>query len=192
MKEKREESVKRAYETELQGLLDGDSQKYNQLLDKDFWLELSSGLSISDREGTATLAAIGADTSSTRPDRTTAAENLKLLLNRGFCGVEGIDWAAHGVDFSFIAQTMENLKLAGWPPVFVFMYDEAWRVCEALFDVIAVSDKCSPYQTVPMKVVLRGMATPKKSHLALFLSLLSFTHPRTHFFSLLSRCLCSL
>jgi len=137
MKEKREEHAKRAFETELQGLWDGDSQKYNQLLDKNFWRELSGGLSISDGERAATLAAIGADTSSTQPDRTMAAKNLQLLLDRGFCGVEAIDWAAHGVDFSAIAETMENLKRAGWPPVFVFMYDEVWRVCEALFDVIA-------------------------------------------------------
>ena len=34
-------------------------------------------------------------------------------------------------------RTMDALKAAGWPPVFVFMYDETWRLLEALFDVTA-------------------------------------------------------
>ena len=39
----------------------------------------------------------------------------------------GVEWHALGVDFSAIAETMQALKDKGWPPVYVFMYDEAWR-----------------------------------------------------------------
>lgn len=140
LQEKREERVKRAYETELEGLWSGESAAYQRLLNKDFWRDIGAGagLSIADDDGrAATLAAFGADTRSATPENTRVAENLRLLLDRGFCGVEGIDWEAHGVDFGSIAAGMEALKRAGWPPVFVFMFDEVWRVCEGLFDVIA-------------------------------------------------------
>ena len=66
-----------------------------------------------------------------------SSEALKMLLNRGFCGVKDIDWKALGVDFSVLARTMDALKAAGWPPVFVYMFDETWRVLEVLFDVTA-------------------------------------------------------
>lgn len=145
LREKQEERAKRAYEVELEGLWNGDSEAYMRLQDKNFWRNIIAespmwpyyGLTIAEDSRASTLAAVGADQSSTSPERTRAAENLRLLLDRGFCGVEGIDWAAHGVDFGSIAAGMEALKQAGWPPVFVFMFDEAWRVCEALFDVVA-------------------------------------------------------
>lgn len=87
-------------------------------------------LTLSDNPLDATLAR--------RPLPSAAVQHsLQRLLDRGFCGVEDVDWASLGVDFGAISRAMDALKAAGWPPVYVFMYDEVWRACEALFDIIA-------------------------------------------------------
>uniref|UniRef100_A0A7S0WCX9 Phytanoyl-CoA dioxygenase n=1 Tax=Hemiselmis tepida TaxID=464990 RepID=A0A7S0WCX9_9CRYP len=61
----------------------------------------------------------------------------ELLAARGFSHFEGVDWEALGVRMSDVAATMQRLKDEGWPPVFVFMYDEPWRMLEGLFDVLS-------------------------------------------------------
>jgi hypothetical protein len=60
------------------------------------------------------------------------------LLDRGFANVPKsvLDWESIGVDMAAISDTIQRLKDDGWPPVFVFMYDEPWRMCEALFEVM--------------------------------------------------------
>jgi hypothetical protein len=36
-----------------------------------------------------------------------------------------------------IDATMESLKTAGWPPVFVFLFDEPWLLIDRLFELVA-------------------------------------------------------
>jgi len=133
VQEKREEHVKRAYEEKLKL-----ASEMQHLLDKDFWRSLAKGLTIAEEPAAATLAGMRlSDHFSTSPGALRSDEVLKLLLNRGFCSVKGVEWEALGVDFPAIARTMDALKAAGWPPVFVFMYDESWRLLEALFEVTA-------------------------------------------------------
>ena len=36
-----------------------------------------------------------------------------------------------------IDATMESLKAAGWPPVFVFLFDEPWLLIDRLFELVA-------------------------------------------------------
>ena len=182
LQERQEEHVKRAYEDKLRVASD-----MTHLLDKNMWRSLCPDLSIEDDASSATLAAQQrAPHAAGAPAAGAAAAQLELLLNRGFCGVEGIDWEAlvspampyifylpiylpmylpiyvclcacrcvfvceflwplqalktlwrQGVDFGAMARAMDALKAAGWPPVFVFMYDETWRVLETLFDVTA-------------------------------------------------------
>eukprot|EP00899_Mesostigma_viride_P008871 jgi/Mesvir1/17986/Mv09329-RA.1 len=43
------------------------------------------------------------------------------------------DWRAHGVDLDAMLHTMNALVEAGWPPAFIFMYDMAWAMVDALF-----------------------------------------------------------
>ena len=120
LQEKQEEHVKQAFEEKLGAV--GDQA---HLLDKEFWRALAGGhgLSIADAPSDATLTGIsqemGPETASphdasTTPEAMQSRENLKLLLDRGFCGVEGVDWDALGVDFPALARTMDALKAAGF------------------------------------------------------------------------------
>jgi len=117
LQEKQEEHVKQAFEEKL-GMV-GDQA---HLLDKGFWRALAGGygLSIADAPSDATLTGISremgpeiAHHASTTPEAMKSRENLELLLDRGFCGVEGVDWGALGVDFPALAKTMDALKTAG-------------------------------------------------------------------------------
>jgi hypothetical protein len=118
--------------------MNGGAHEMPHLLDKNFWRSFGQGLSIADEPSETTLASMRmSNHPSTTPEAMRSSEALKMLLNRGFCGVKDIDWKALGVDFSVLARTMDALKAAGWPPVFVYMFDETWRVLEVLFDVTA-------------------------------------------------------
>ncbi len=60
------------------------------------------------------------------------------LDSRGFAIIppEVLDWKAHGVDLLAISETMDRLIAAGWPPVFIFLYDQPWLLFERLFDLM--------------------------------------------------------
>ena len=90
LQERQEEHVKRAYEDKLRVASD-----MTHLLDKNMWRSLCPDLSIEDDASSATLAAQQrAPHAAGAPAAAAAAAQLELLLNRGFCGVEGIDWEA--------------------------------------------------------------------------------------------------
>jgi hypothetical protein len=96
--------VKRAYEEKLKGV-----SEMAHLLDKNFWQSLSSGLTIADSPGSATLAGMQlAGHVSTSSEAMRSSEVLKLLLNRGFCAVEGVEWDALGVDFRAIGERLTD------------------------------------------------------------------------------------
>ena len=51
--------------------------------------------------------------------------NLKAALDvGGYMECRGVDWSSNGVDLGAISATIQAIKAAGWPPVFIFMYDE--------------------------------------------------------------------
>ena len=128
-----EETVQRSYHEHLDKLADGDADAVSKLGRVDKWEALSAGLTIS-ADGYAPLArqphVLGADDAAASRDR---------LHRHGYDMVttERFDWATFGVDFAAIGKTMDNLVAAGWPPVFIFMYDEPWKVCARLFDLMA-------------------------------------------------------
>lgn len=75
----------------------------------------------------------GGGTSSTNQDAalTHASE---LLSMQGYAQMPpaAIGWAAAGVSVEALAVGIERLGRAGFPPVFIFMYDEAWLLCAAV------------------------------------------------------------
>jgi hypothetical protein len=47
-----------------------------------------------------------------------------------------IDWASRRPLLQKIGDCIEMLKAKGWPPCFVFMYDEPWELVDGLFDLM--------------------------------------------------------
>jgi hypothetical protein len=91
----------------------------------------------------------------------------KVIIERGFCMVKAvcsenasasisarrsaaplpsiaIDWASRRPLLQKIANCIEMLKAKGWPPAFVFMYDEPWELVDGLFDLMqpVLGDDC--------------------------------------------------
>jgi hypothetical protein len=66
-----------------------------------------------------------------------AAELRQLgteLAREGHSCLSAIDWKAAGVPIQELAETVGSLRKAGYPPVFILMYDQAWLLCARLFD----------------------------------------------------------
>ena len=51
---------------------------------------------------------------------------------------ERLGWGEVGVPLRALSETIDALQLAGYPPVFILMYDQAWALCERLFDAMEV------------------------------------------------------
>jgi ectoine hydroxylase-related dioxygenase (phytanoyl-CoA dioxygenase family) len=47
-----------------------------------------------------------------------------------------MQWAAYGVDLPAIAETMDRLVADGWPSVFIFLFDQPWKLSMRLFDLM--------------------------------------------------------
>ena len=43
-----------------------------------------------------------------------------------------------GVSLRALSETIDALRVAGYPPVFILMYDQAWVLCERLFEAMEV------------------------------------------------------
>lgn len=65
------------------------------------------------------------------------ARTKSALEQSGYSCVEDLAWDNVGISMQAIADTMEALRTRGLPPVFVFMYDEAWLLWERLFGMAA-------------------------------------------------------
>ncbi|CAK0853918.1 unnamed protein product [Prorocentrum cordatum] len=55
----------------------------------------------------------------------------------GFSMLEGLAWEQAGISPQAVAATVQSLGCHGFPPVFIFMYDEPWLLFEKLFKVAA-------------------------------------------------------
>ena len=142
-RERREERTRQEYFDEINALLERKHPSYERLCASEFWEQFSRGLSPIARDpSTATIEAkfpgvLGSHVKESillnGGDVNTALDHLR---KRGYSGVENVDWQMVGVDLQALANTMEALKAAGWPPVFVLMFDEAWRLLEGLFSVL--------------------------------------------------------
>jgi len=65
--------------------------------------------------------------------------HLRADLDRAGYGRLPCDaWSEAGVPLQALANVMALLRARGFPPVFVYMYDQAWLLWQRLFDVMAV------------------------------------------------------
>ena len=127
----REENVQRKYHEHLDLIASGDEGAIGNLANLATWNALNIGdLSISENGYRPTMR---------QPPLLDEVNAAKLRTSMDRSGFETIsasqfEWNKFGVDFRKIAATMEQLVTAGWPPVFIFMFDEPWKVCCRLFD----------------------------------------------------------
>ncbi len=144
-RERRELRTKEEFFDEMKSLVAGTHASHAKLTSASFWDELSVGMApISSNPKTQTAHALFGGTNSDGDHAKSTSllnggnveEALNHLKARGYSGVEDIEWEKLGVNLQAIANTMENLKAKGWPPVFVLMFDETWRLLEGLFAVM--------------------------------------------------------
>ena len=133
-KQMREEATQRKYHAHLDRIADGDEDACKKIGSVEKWLALSApGMTISDTDYEIPIP----------PQKdifnpSVAHQSYSSLDKRGFLILQPdiFEWDNFDVDFKAIAQTMNNLCDAGWPPVFIFLYDQPWKMCSRLFDVM--------------------------------------------------------
>ena len=136
----KEESVQRQYHEHLDRIAAGDDEAIASLGTIDSWRKFAApGITISP-SGYSTK---GFETLYAAKNNILNASYLSTVSQsldaRGFAILEEdlFNWKAHDVDMEAIALTMSNLVAAGWPPVFIFLFDQPWRLCLRLFDLMA-------------------------------------------------------
>lgn len=133
----KEESVQRDYHKHLDLIADGDPAALQSLGSIDDWRKFAApGVTISPT-GYAPVSDPGSAGRKVLDDLQRQRVNA-TLDHRGFVmvGPEHLQWSAHDVDMAAIAQTMSTLVANGWPPVFIFLYDQPWRMMLRLFDLM--------------------------------------------------------
>lgn len=132
----KEESVQRDYHKHLDLIADGDPASLQSLGSIDDWRKFAApGVTISP----SGYAPVGdAEGGRAVLDEQQRQRVNATLDHRGFVMVapEHLRWSAHDVDMAAIAQTMRTLVENGWPPVFIFLYDQPWRMMLRLFDLM--------------------------------------------------------
>lgn len=99
-----------------------DRMNWNQLADRDFWLEVNPKLSITDNPFDRAMPALSPD-----PE---AVRLAKLQLSReGYFKIQPL---IPGESCGALAAGVAALVARGLPPVFVSVYDEFWRVLALL------------------------------------------------------------
>lgn len=131
----REETAQRNYHAHLDKIANGDDEAIKKIGSIEKWMTFASGgMSISENG-----YSIDRSTSNVKPMDSSYFHNLNHTLDTsGFAMLpsDAFNWESSGVDFAAIARTMENLCSAGWPPVFIFMFDQPWKLCHGLFDLM--------------------------------------------------------
>ena len=67
------------------------------------------------------------------------------------------DWP---VSLHLVREGIECLRAAGWPPSFIMMYDEAWRIMHAVSEVMAKGMTAAPVNRVVKLAALCARACP--------------------------------
>eukprot|EP00873_Tetraselmis_striata_P015641 jgi/Tetstr1/435905/TSEL_024791.t1 len=110
------------------------------LLHRSLWEELA-GASLNAGGGAEAAAGVGPGVAgpTSGPRLRWSKTGARALLQDGYCVLPAEGCGGGGDDnvFPAIAATMRALVAAGWPPVFIFMYDELWQLLGRLFDVAA-------------------------------------------------------
>lgn len=104
-------------------------QPGTKLLDASMWEEISRG-SLSASGLPFVLGQLGL--------RDVLVKNAQAELSlAGFGRIRDLSWADVCVSLSALVETMDNLQQNGFPPIFIFMYDQAWLLLAHLFGVQA-------------------------------------------------------
>jgi len=56
----------------------------------------------------------------------------------GYCNLKDFPWSEAGISIQAIAETIDYLQSCGFPPVFIFMYDQPWLLFESLFEPMSI------------------------------------------------------
>eukprot|EP00943_MAST-04B_sp_MAST-4B-sp1_P005983 g5983.t1 len=122
----------------LQGLYFQDLDIYHKYDDKEYWENISDGLHV--MEGTK----------SNKIDLTSNNENndmktfIKSISNQGYTIITENN--KKEILYMKIKNTIKNLKEKGWPPSFIFIYDEIWyEIILNAFDIYKLllqDDQC--------------------------------------------------
>jgi hypothetical protein len=135
-KQLREETVQRKYHSHLELLASGDAAVHASMNSIDKWMKFAApGMSINPLGFPIRPKKDGTSFSEME---TEAMTQLRSLDERGFLVVpsDQFKWETHDVDFAAIAKTMDNLQEAGWPPVFIYLFDQPWKICYRFFDLM--------------------------------------------------------
>lgn len=133
----KEERIQREYHEHLNRIAEGDDDAIRTLGSIDSWMKYAAeGITLSPDGYKSQEALYHRDRHVLHKQQRDSVENM--LDYRGFTmlGPESFDWDAFGINFAALAQTMSNLVAAGWPPVFIFLYDQPWLMCLRLFDLM--------------------------------------------------------
>lgn len=136
----KEERIQRDYHKHLDAIADGDPTAISSLGGVEKWLQYAAdGITLTPN-GFPSVENNPLYQSQNNILNATYLSHINETLDfRGFAMLssELFDWAAYDVDMQAIAQTMSNLVAAGWPSVFIFLYDQPWKMCLRLFDLMA-------------------------------------------------------
>lgn len=135
----KEERVQREYHRHLDAIAAGDDDAIRSIGSIDQWMNFAAnGITISEN-GYSSLESSPLYNGCNAALNTNDLEHTRKLLDyRGFTIVNDktLKWEEYDVNFAAFAETMSNLVAAGWPPVFIFLYDQPWKMCLRLFDLM--------------------------------------------------------
>ena len=135
----REGAIRKIYTEELEKLTSGEGLS-PKLLDNDFWMQFAEGSITIGKESEYYNS--GKYKLNQKEFKDIDLEEYKTsLANRGFLdtGIDSkmnISWEDYDIIIDDITDTMQSLKDAGFPSSFIFMYDQPWRICRVLFDLM--------------------------------------------------------
>lgn len=145
------------YVTSLQGLLNGRViiEPSSLLASPEYWERLSKGLHASCSPEAFNSHIFTQD----------IAENTDLAHNLSRDGYFATPCIASQFTeeisgkLAKLSATIRALQAAGWPPVFIFVYDEVWSVIDSIFDVMQpiLGDDCVLEPSVFCWALLRNI-----------------------------------
>jgi hypothetical protein len=111
------------------------------LMQRDLWLSMSrGGLTVSELPCSATSSVSGDHHRSQEvPCSAFAGKSHRIkqdIVLAGYTQVAALPWMDLGVSLRALSDTIDALHAAGYPPVFILMYDQAWLLCERLFPLM--------------------------------------------------------
>ena len=93
-------------------------QRYGKIFEEDFWKEIGEGLSVCQKD---------LQVKETKDGRTRFLK--QELFEDGYINVEPLQ---RNPNLEKLVKIVRKLKKMGWPPVFIYVFDEAWEILQDL------------------------------------------------------------